>query len=245
MIWTIPITLAAAFLFASHSVGASALSPETSNVSSSSIDDLLKKWGAAYGVEWRLLKAVAVTESRLNPNAVNSADNESIGLMQVLCRPDGLGGCSNKLNVDGWSEATRKKLFDPRFNIRIGAQILAWNIRTYGLPKAIAVYNRWAERMSLVAGPFENQSYVDAVLYNDMRRTSIDTRGDTRAELQALPSRQLADTFNLYGHLKEAHRNAAGRGAAHRIFSSTNSPRRFAVVGESTRRAIDEARKVD
>lgn len=154
-----------------------------------------------------------MTESRLNPNAVNAADNESIGLMQVLCRPDGLGGCSNKFNVDGWSEATRKKLFDPRFNIRIGAQILAWNIRTYGLPKAIAVYNRWAERTALVAGPFENQSYVDAVLHND-----------TRAEVQMLPNRQPADTFDLFVHLKQAHRNATGRGSTHRDFSSTNSP---------------------
>lgn len=213
MIWTIPITLAAAFLFASHSAGASALFPETSDVSPRSIDDLLKELGAAYGVEWRLLKAVAVTESRLNPNAVNFADNESIGLMQVLCRPDGLGGCSNKLNVDGWSEATRKKLFDPSFNIRIGAQILAWNIRTYGLPKAIAVYNRWAERTALVAGPFENQSYVDAVLHND-----------ARAALQILPNRQLAEPFDLFGHLQQAHRNAARHGSTHRDFSSTNSP---------------------
>ena len=81
----------------------------------------------------------------------------------MLCRPDGRGGCANSLKVDGWREATRRKLFDPEFNIRIGAQILAWNIRKYGMPKAVAVYNRWAERSSPVAGPFENQAYVDAV----------------------------------------------------------------------------------
>ena len=218
MLWTIPITLAAAFTLASHSVGASVRVPETSDVSAPSIDDLLRKWGAAYGVEWRLLKAVAVTESRLNPNAVNAADNESIGLMQVLCRPDGLGGCSNKFNVDGWSEATRKKLFDPHFNIRIGAQIIAWNIRAYGLPKAIAVYNRWAERTALVAGPFENQSYVNAVLHND-----------TRIWLQVLPNRKPVDTFDLFGHLKQAHRNAAERGSTHRVLSSTNWPSRSLI----------------
>lgn len=128
------------------------------------MDDLFRKWGAVYGVEWQLLKAVARKESRLNPKAVNNADNESIGLMQVLCRPDGSGGCVNSLKVEGWSEATRGKLFDPEFNIRIGAQILAWNIRKYGMPKAIAVYNRWAERFSPVAGPFENQAYVDTVV---------------------------------------------------------------------------------
>lgn len=58
------------------------------------------------------------------------------------------------------------------FNIRIGAQILAWNIRKYGMPKAVAVYNRWAERLSPVAGPFENQSYVAAVLGNYKYRES-------------------------------------------------------------------------
>ena len=166
MIRIILIALAAAFFFASHPVGASPLLAETADVNPPSIDDLLKKWSAVYGVDWQLLRAVALKESRLNPRAVNLADRESIGLMQVLCRPDGRGGCGNRLNVDGWSEATREKLFDPDFNIRIGAQILAWNICTYGMPKAIGVYNRWAERRSPVAGPFENQSYVDAVLAN-------------------------------------------------------------------------------
>ena len=162
----IPIAFVSALLCASHSARAVAPLAEESGANPPSVNELFKKWGAVYGVEWQLLKAVARKESRLNPNAVNNADNESIGLMQVLCRPDGQGGCANRLKVQGWSEATRRKLFDPDFNIRIGAQILAWNIRKYGMPKAIAVYNRWAERSSLVAGPFENQSYVAAVLGN-------------------------------------------------------------------------------
>jgi soluble lytic murein transglycosylase-like protein len=157
------IVLNCALLCASHSVGASSLSEEP-DTNPPSTDDLFRKWGAEYGVEWQLLKAVARKESRLNPKAVNNADNESIGLMQVLCRPDGRGGCANNLKVDGWSGATRRKLFDPEFNIKIGAQILAWNIRKYGMPKAVAVYNRWAERSSPVAGPFENQAYVDTVV---------------------------------------------------------------------------------
>ena len=210
LLWTIVIALAGAFSFASRSVGASPLFAKTSVASPPSKDDLFRKWGAVYGVEWQLLKAIAVTESRLNPDAVNAADNESIGLMQVLCRPDGEGGCSNGLNVDGWSEATRKKLFDPRFNIKIGAQILAWNIRTYGLPKAIAVYNRWAERTSPMAGPFENQLYVDAVLAHDMRLASIDNHGDTRAKPRMSLNRPLADTLDLSSQLKQIHGNATG-----------------------------------
>ncbi len=161
-----PIALAGALLCASHSAGASSLSAETSDTNAPSMNHLFRKWGAKYGVEWKMLKAIARKESRLNPNAVNNADNESIGLMQVLCRPNGRGGCANSLKVDGWSEVTRRKLFDPDFNIKIGAQILAWNIRKYGMPKGIAVYNRWAERSSPVAGPFENQSYVASVLVN-------------------------------------------------------------------------------
>ena len=209
------------------------------------MDDLFRKWGVVYGVDWQLLKSIAVTESRLNPDAVNAADNESIGLMQVLCRPDGGGGCSNGLNVDGWSEATRKKLFDPGFNIKIGAQILAWNIRTYGLPKAIAVYNRWAERTSPVAGPFQNQLYVDAVLANEMRLTSIDNHGDTRAKPRMLLTRPLADAIDPSGQLKQARRGAAGPGSAPPISSLSNSPFRLVVARDSTRRAIDETRTID
>lgn len=131
-----------------------------------SIDSIFQKWGDYYNVDWKLLKAIAMNESSLNPNAVNSADNESLGLMQVLCRPNGKGGCLNTFNVEGWSEATRDKLLTPDFNVKIGAGIFAWNQEQFGLPKAIAVYNKWNERTSPQEGPFENQQYVDRVLNN-------------------------------------------------------------------------------
>src|SRR5712692_7753176 len=63
----------------------------------SSFDEFYRKHGAAFGVDWRLTKAIAQHESSENPDAVNHDDNESLGLMQVFCRPDGAGGCSNKL----------------------------------------------------------------------------------------------------------------------------------------------------
>ena len=128
------------------------------------MDDLYRKWGAVYAVDWRLVKAIAQHESGENPAAVNTRDNESLGLMQVLCRPDGQGGCANKLNVDGWSEATRERLLEPDFNVQIGVQILAWNLKTFGFPKGIAVYNAWDQRDAPMAGPFKNQGYVDDVL---------------------------------------------------------------------------------
>lgn len=135
------------------------------------LDDLFQKWAEVYHIDWRLAKAHAIVESSLNPDAVNETDNESLGLMQILCKPDGTGGCVNRLNVDGWTDATRERLLDPDFNIRIGTQIIASNIKAYGLPRAIAVYNRFAERHSPIDGPFENQKYVDRVskVYEDLQ----------------------------------------------------------------------------
>lgn len=128
------------------------------------LDEIYAKWGAQFGVDARLLRAIAQTESSENPGAVNAADNESIGLMQVLCRPDGAGGCTNKLNVEGWTEATRDRLLDPEFNVYIGAQIIAWNIGQFGVQKGIATYNAWDQRSAPAAGPFKNQVYVNKVL---------------------------------------------------------------------------------
>lgn len=130
----------------------------------STLDDIYKKHGARFGVDWRLLKAHAQVESSESAGAVNKADNESIGLMQVLCQPDGKGGCKNKLNVEGWSQTTREKLLDPDWNVYIAAQILEWNLRTFGFPKGIAVYNAWDQRNAPTKGPFKNQAYVDKVL---------------------------------------------------------------------------------
>lgn len=133
-------------------------------------DDVFSKWGNAYGVDPNLLKAIAMRESSLNPNAVNSADHYSVGLMQILYRPsdpyDLDSPPSNVFDVDGWNEASYDKLRDPDFNVKIGAQILAYNIRTFGLPRAIAVYNSWDQRSAPRDGPFKNQDYVDAVLSN-------------------------------------------------------------------------------
>lgn len=128
------------------------------------LDDVFHKYGKLFGVDPWLLKAIALQESSLNILAVNKTDNESIGLMQILCKPDGQGGCSNRFNVSGWEDASREKLFEPDFNVYIGSQILAWNISQYGTKKGIAVYNNWSMRNALPEGPFSNQAYVDSVL---------------------------------------------------------------------------------
>lgn len=117
------------------------------------------------GLDWRLLKAIAQVESSENPNDVNPAD-PSFGLMQILCKPDGNGGCRNKFYIDGWPPKNKEALFDPNYNVHLGAQILAWNIERYGFERGIAVYNSWGARNDDRNGPFRNQAYVTKVLRN-------------------------------------------------------------------------------
>lgn len=139
--------------------------------SSSGYDELFSRWGTRYGVDPLLLKAIATVESSLDPEAVNPND-PSVGLMQILCKPDAEGRCTNRFNVDRWNQATWQRLLDPDFNVEIGAQILAWNLKTYGYPRGIAVYNSWSARHDPVNGPFMNQSYVDKVIAQYSRLTA-------------------------------------------------------------------------
>jgi len=126
------------------------------------LDTLYKKHARLHGVDWKLLKAIAQVESSENVNAENPAD-PSFGLMQILCQGSG-ATCTNKLNVDGWPPKNKQQLFDPDYNIHIGAQILAWNQQRYGFKRGIAVYNCWSCRTAPPDGPFKNQDYVDKVL---------------------------------------------------------------------------------
>lgn len=118
-------------------------------------DPLYKKWGQAYGVDWRLLKAIAKAESSENPIAKNPAD-PSYGLMQILY-PQKLPA------VENWPPESVEALYDPDYNVSVGAQIIGWNVTTYGLKRGIAVYNRWDSRLDPENGPFGNQAYVDRV----------------------------------------------------------------------------------
>ncbi|MGD9159003.1 MAG: transglycosylase SLT domain-containing protein [Desulfobacteraceae bacterium] len=127
-----------------------------------SLDTIFQKYGDQYNVDWKLLKAIATVESSLNPDAKNPSD-PSYGLMQIYCTPDGKGGCTNKFNINGWPPKSAEALLDPELNVMLGAQIIAWNLATYPLLKAIAVYNSWSARNDPPDGPFVNQDYVDKV----------------------------------------------------------------------------------
>jgi soluble lytic murein transglycosylase-like protein len=127
------------------------------------LDDLYEEYGASWGLDPKLLKAVAQVESAENPNAKNPTE-PSYGLMQIYCVDDGTGSCANNLNIIGWPPAEREDLFDPNTSLYYAAQILAWNIENYGFKRGIAIYNSWSARKDPKDGPFVNQGYVDKVL---------------------------------------------------------------------------------
>jgi soluble lytic murein transglycosylase-like protein len=148
----------------SGSEGATASLLSTGESLLTGYDAIYQQQANAFGVDWRLVKAIAQHESAENPDAVNASD-PSYGLMQVLCTDDGSGGCANAFNIAGWPpDAGAQGLLDPATNVYYGTQILAANIAAYGVPKGIAVYNSWDQHTAPAAGPFKNQAYVDDVL---------------------------------------------------------------------------------
>ncbi len=93
-------------------------------------DDLYKKWAELRGLDWKLLRAVAQTESTENPNAIGD-DGRSLGLMQVQL----LIGKAYAGIID------ISELFDPDKNIEAGSGYLKEMIDKYGLEGGIEAYN--------------------------------------------------------------------------------------------------------
>lgn len=95
---------------------------------SETIDDVFKKWASKRGLDWKLLKAIGLVESDLNPNAVGD-DGASIGLMQVGRVVGGSYGFS------------KFDLYNPDHNVEAGSGFLAEMISKYGLEGGIQAYN--------------------------------------------------------------------------------------------------------
>ena len=154
-----------AFLFSTDIQSKKSAREETGNIGTTgmSLDDIYKEGGTEFGVDWKLIKAHAIVESSERPGAKNAAD-PSYGLMQILCQPDGEGGCRNQFNIEDWPPASSEDLYDPLLNVRLGAQIIRWNQDTFGLHQGIAVYNNWGARNDNYDGPYRNQEYVNKVL---------------------------------------------------------------------------------
>lgn len=106
-----------------------------------------------HGVDPVLLKAIATTESSLNPAALNKNTNGSrdYGLMQI-----------NSVHLPELRKkgiTAEKLLADACTNVNVGAQILADNIRRVGSNwKAVGAYHS--------ANPFLQRGYVSRVWNN-------------------------------------------------------------------------------
>jgi soluble lytic murein transglycosylase-like protein len=122
-------------------------------VTTEELDSYFAEASATYGVDEKLLKAVAKAESNFNPSAVSSAG--AIGIMQLM--PSTAAGL-------GVSDS-----FDARENILGGAKYLSQLLNKYNgdTSLALAAYNAGSARVDEYGGipPYtETQNYVAKVL---------------------------------------------------------------------------------
>jgi soluble lytic murein transglycosylase-like protein len=134
-----------AFSAAGGSGGASAAAP-------GSVDAMIQTAAKKYGVDPKLVTAVAETESGENQSAVSSAG--AVGVMQLM--PDTAAG----LGVNPYDEEQ---------NIEGGAHYLHDMLETFGgdVKKAVAAYNAGSQAVKDYNGvpPYrETQDYVNKVL---------------------------------------------------------------------------------
>ena len=95
----------------------------------SGFDSIYQKWSEALGIDWRLVKAVAITESSEDPSAIGDNGN-SFGLMQV-----------QNLIGNYYANAKGTELLDPEKNIEAGSKYLAEMVKKYGVEGGIQAYN--------------------------------------------------------------------------------------------------------
>lgn len=129
-------------------------------------DDCFKTAGKENNIDWHLLKAIAITESKLEPRA-KSQDGQAIGLMQVRAgnltgddwRKLGASDTGNKTVYDGlatvadrykhsiytteWFPYMVNFLYNGCFNINAGTLIYknALSIAKGNWSEAISIYN--------------------------------------------------------------------------------------------------------
>jgi len=91
--------------------------------------------GREFGIDPRLLWAIAKVESNFDAHAVG-LDGKDIGLMQV--RTIHITDLATRFGV----RISKQDLFDPCFNVRMGAWVLATRIGRYGPTwEAVGSYN--------------------------------------------------------------------------------------------------------
>lgn len=110
-------------------------------------DALFRAQGAEYGVRPIVLKAIALQESSLRPDAANTSNpaDPSYGLMQISCMPDGAGGClPGEFNFPDWPPVGgQASLLEPAVAIHYAAELMAENLRATGgnYAQAVQMYN--------------------------------------------------------------------------------------------------------
>lgn len=135
-------------------------------------EQLFKEAAQEDGLEWELLSAHAFVESSYNPKAKNPEG--SSGLMQIFLPVSHNKGARQHV-ADGtlpeWENIDVSKILDPAYNIMLGSALIRENMREYGFPRCVAVYNNSQDQTSPQNGPFHSQRYVDKVLerYNKLK----------------------------------------------------------------------------
>jgi len=128
-------------------------------------EDVFRAAGARHGLDWRLIAAHAFVESSYNPKARNPEGSD--GLMQILFPLSKNTGVLRHLangTLPEFLDVDMSQIFDAAYNVNLGAALIRENIRAFGMPRAIAVYNMDRAKDAPLKGPFANQSYVDKVL---------------------------------------------------------------------------------
>ena len=131
----------------------SASGSTTSSSTKTDLDAYFEEAASTYGVDVKLLKAIAHTESNFNPNATSSAG--AMGVMQLMPSTAKSLGITDAYNA--------------RDNIMGGAKVISQHLSRYNgdVSLALAAYNAGSGNVEKYGGipPFtETQNYVKKVL---------------------------------------------------------------------------------
>lgn len=136
-----------------QSIGKNSSSVSAQNLPTGSIGDMIQSAAAKYGINPKLLSAIAETESNYQPDAVSSAG--AIGVMQLMPETAAGLGVTNpydaRQNIDGGAKYLKELLDDFGGNVR----------------EAVAAYNAGPQAVKNYQGvpPYpETQNYVSHVL---------------------------------------------------------------------------------
>lgn len=168
-----------------------------------SVQQHLREASRTHGIDYELLKALIVTESGFNTQAVSPKG--AVGLMQIMPATAERYGVASDARAP-----VEKKLTDPRTNIRTGARYLSYLIKLFPgqLELALAAYNAGEGAVQRAGNRIpdyrETRNYVATVmqLYRVLKPPSMHATGASaptrvRMELPTAPPGGAAGRGNL------------------------------------------------